>query len=94
MPLGSRVPRPYRCQPIKEEDEARIRPVFTSLHFGDAGFCQLSEHCAMEIRQGADDRAEMGAFHQLYQPQRVANLRAQLNTYLRFGLNAGIFNAS
>ena len=71
-----------------------MRPSFNSLHYGDASYCQLSANCAIEIRQGADDEAEMGAFHQLYQPQRTANLRARLDEYLRFGLEAGIFYAS
>ena len=36
----------------------------------------------------------MGAFHDLYQPQREINLRVRLDEYLRFGLEAGIFYAS
>jgi hypothetical protein len=44
--------------------------------------------------QGADDEAEMGAFHDLFEPQRVANLRDSLQDYLRFGMQAGIFYAS
>jgi len=36
----------------------------------------------------------MGAFHDLFQPQRTANLRGSLQEYLRFGLQAGIFFAS
>jgi hypothetical protein len=36
----------------------------------------------------------MGAFHDLLQPQRIAGLRASLDEYLRFGLEAGIFLAS
>ena len=71
-----------------------MRPVFTSLRYGDAGYCQLSPACAVEITQGADDQAEMGAFHNLYQPRREANLRAALDEYLRFGLEAAIFYAS
>ena len=67
---------------------------FTSLRYGDAGYCQLSQICAVEIREGADDQAEMGAFHDLYQPQREANLNSSLGEYLRFGLEAGIFFAS
>jgi hypothetical protein len=94
LPPGSQVPRPYRCRPISSAEAARVRPVFTSRRYGDPGYCQLSAHCAVEIRQGADDEAEMGAFHDLYQPQRVANLRARLDEYLRFGLEAGIFYAS
>ena len=94
VPPGSRLPRLYRCQPAVAADAARVRPVFTSLRYGDAGYCQLSQICAVEIRQGADDQAEMGAFHDLYQPQREANLSASLSEYLRFGLEAGIFLAS
>jgi len=94
VPPGSRVPRPFRCQPAEGTDDARVRPTLTSLRYGDAAYCQLSRYCAAEIREGADDGAEMGAFYDLYQPQRVANLRARLDEYLRFGLEAGIFFAS
>ena len=38
--------------------------------------------------------SRVGAFHNLYQPQREANLRARLKEYLRFGLETGIFYAS
>ena len=94
VPPGSRVPRRFKCQPAGEDDAARVRPTFTSLRYGEAAYCQLSRYCAAEIQEGADDGAEMGAFHDLYQPQRVANLRARLDEYLRFGLEAGIFFAS
>jgi hypothetical protein len=33
----------------------------------------------------------MGVFNHLQQPQREANLRAALEEYLRFGLEAGLF---
>ncbi len=91
---GSKLPRPYHCQPETQQMATRVRPVFTSLNFGDPGYCQLSRHCAVEITKGADDESEMGAFHNLYQPQRVTNLRTRLDEYLRFGLEAGIFYAS
>jgi hypothetical protein len=94
VPPGSRLPRLFRCQPADPADATRVRPIFTSLRYGDAAYCQLSTLCAWEIQQGADDQAEMGAFHDLYQPQRKANLSASLNEYLRFGLEAGIFFAS
>ena len=35
-----------RCQP-RAADAARVRPVFTSLRYGDAGYGQLSAHCAV-----------------------------------------------
>jgi hypothetical protein len=71
--------------------EARLVPTFRSLHFGDPAYAQLDLRTAVEIREGGEDRAEMGAFHDLYGPQRERNLRVRLDEYLRFGLEAGIF---
>jgi hypothetical protein len=68
-----------------------VRPQFTSLKYGDPGYCQLVSWAACEIRAGADDEAEMGAFHDLYEPQRETNLRIRLEEYLRFKLEAGVF---
>lgn len=82
--------------PLAEQQviQARLLPQFTSLQYGNPAYCQLSQRSAIEIRQGADDEAEMGAFHDLYQPQRETNLRLRLDEYLRFGLEAGIFYAT
>jgi len=91
LPMASVVPRRYRCQPESDSDARRVRPQFTSLRYGDPGYGQLSLRTAKEIRTGADDEAEMGAFHELHQPQRETNLRVRLAEYLRFGLEAGIF---
>ncbi len=94
FPPGSRLPRPYHCQPATASMAVRVRPSFNSLTYGDAAYCQLSRYCAEEISRGADDESEMGVFHHLYQPQRETNLRTRLEEYLRFGLEAGIFYAS
>jgi hypothetical protein len=91
VPLAAVVPRRFNCQPKTEADALRVRPRFTSLRYGDPGYFQLSPRCAAEIRWGADDEAEMGAFHDLYQPQRETNVRVRLEEYLRFRLEAGIF---
>jgi hypothetical protein len=93
VPPGSLVPRRYRCHPAPE-DASVVAPAFTSLTCGDPGYCQLAPQSGIEITQGADDQSEMGVFHDLYQPQRVANLRGSLLDYLRFGMEAGIFLAS
>jgi hypothetical protein len=92
VPPGSRVPRRYRCQP--ETEHSLLRPRFTSTLFKDPGYCQLSAFCRPEIRQGADDEGSMGAFHDSYEPLREARLRARLEEYLRFGLEAGLFFAT
>ncbi len=70
---------------------ARLRPAFTSLDYGDAGYMQLSRACAEELRTGAQDGSEMGAFSHLRQPQREANIRASVGEYMRFGMEAGLF---
>ncbi|HEY4085993.1 MAG TPA: hypothetical protein VGM43_08645, partial [Bryobacteraceae bacterium] len=69
-------------------------PAFTSLRFGDAGYCQLNSRSGDSILKGADDQSEMGVFHDLYQPQRAANLQTMLTDYLRAGLEAGLFYAT
>jgi hypothetical protein len=93
VPATASVPRRFRCRPAAGDDPG-MRPVFTSRDHGDATYLQLDDRCPAEIRQGADDGAEMGAFHLLFQPQREANLRLRLDEYLRLGLEAGIFHAS
>ena len=82
--------------PASEEAfiRGRIAPIFTSLRYGEPGYCQLTRSCAVEIREGADDEAEMGAFHDVFAPQRETNLRVRLDEYLRFALEAGIFYAT
>lgn len=91
LPARSRVPRRYHCQPESEQAAEWVHPHFTSLRYGDAGYCQLSRRNVDVINRGADDESEMGAFHDLYQPQRETNLRLRLHEYLRFTLEAGIF---
>jgi hypothetical protein len=76
---------------IRGNIHLQLQPRFTSTEYGQAGYAQLSTQCAPEIASGAENESEMGAFQQLLQPQRKANLQASLNEYLRTGLEAGIF---
>jgi hypothetical protein len=94
LPAGSRLPRRYYCQPENDADEAHLRPILDSMRYGEPSYCQLEAHSPEEIRRGADDESEMGAFHDLHYPQREAYLRGRLDEYLRFGLEAGIFYAT
>lgn len=78
-------------EPVEEAAlVARIVPAFTAEHWGHPAYCQLASTCPPELSEGAEDGAEMGAFRFLLQPQRAANLRASLDEYLRFGLEAGL----
>jgi hypothetical protein len=90
IPLGSEVPRRYRCQPIEGETEVGLRPFFTSERYRDPGYAQLHKDIAPKIFEGGEDSSEMGAFHSLYQSQRIKNLESSLEEYLRFGLEAGL----
>jgi len=78
-------------QAITLATQARLRPAFTTLRYGQPGYCQLGSYCAKEIRTGAEDESEMGVFHDGFAPQRETNLKIRLQEYLRFGLEAGIF---
>jgi len=70
-----------------------VHPQFNSLRYGTPDYCQLACDCAGEIRRGADDESEMGAFHDLFQPQRLANLRARIDEYTPAGMEAGVLIA-
>ncbi len=77
-------------QELRAEVQARLRPEFTALRYGQPAYAQLHLGGPAEISTGAEDGAEMGAFNQLKQPQRESNLRIRLREYLPFGLDAGI----
>ena len=75
-------------------ERLRVRPQFSSRHYGTPAYCQLSRQCASEISRGASDESEMGAFHNLFQPQREANLRTRLEEYTPIGMETGIVFAN
>jgi hypothetical protein len=108
VPPGSRTPRRYNCQPdlvvaavpdgrdspAAQLERDRVRPQFNSVRYGSPTYAQLALSCAEEIRRGADDESEMGAFHDLFQPQREANLQARLDEYTPAVMEAGIIFAT
>jgi hypothetical protein len=71
-----------------------VVPRFTSTRYGTPGYAQLALGCPDEIRRGAEDSSEMGAFHDLFQPQREDNLRLRLDEYTPAGSDAGILFAT
>jgi len=102
FPGGSRTPRRYRCQPDlavarlsdeseKERTRVRLLPSFAHLRYGNPEYIRLRRLVAEEIRYGSEDGSEMGVYLLLKEALREANLRAALDEYLRFGLEAGLF---
>jgi hypothetical protein len=92
-PLDSQLPPRYECRP-RSAAEARMEPRFYATEYGAVDYCRLHDACPRELRCGASDRGEMGAYHDLHAPQRVAGLRVRLDEYLRFGLEAGLIFAT
>jgi hypothetical protein len=99
---GSRTPTRYECQPDlvsqavstaadQKAETARVRPRFNSLSYGSPVYCQLAQDCAPEITSGADDESELGAFHDLFQPQRLANLNDRLQDFAPADMSAAVF---
>lgn len=99
--VDSTAPRRYRCQPetalgsaaasLHADLVATLRPSFASVAYGSPAYARLRRLCRSEIRAGAEDGSEMGAFTFLRQPQRESNLETALRQYLRFGLSSGLF---
>jgi hypothetical protein len=105
VPDGSITPQRYHCQPdlvssaveldaAKALEQLRVCPQFNNQRYGRPLYCQLADSCADEIKRGADDESEMGAFHDLFQPQREANLLARLEEFTPAGMDAGIIHAT
>jgi hypothetical protein len=104
VPAGCRTPRRYNCQPdlviaakddtAKKREAERVIPSFTARQYGRPAYAQLSVSCAPEILGGGDDAAEMGVFHNLFHPHRLANLRARLEEFSPAGMDAGVLLAN
>jgi hypothetical protein len=103
VPDGSRTPRRFHCQPdlalaaVPAGDAAgrararrRVVPTFDSRRYPSPHYLRLADGCCAEIRRGASDRSAMGTYHDLYEPQREANLAARLQEYVPAGTDAGI----
>lgn len=75
----------------QDAETARVRPRFNSLSYGSPVYCQLAQDCAPEITGGADDGSELGAFHDLFQPQRLANLNDRLQDFTPADMNSAVF---
>lgn len=73
LPGGSLTPQREHCQPDLTRPVAgrwqarpRMQPRYRSLRYGAEGYAKLAPDCAWEIAGGADDGAEMGAWHDLH----------------------------
>jgi hypothetical protein len=75
---------------MRRREALRVVPEFNSVRYGRPAYGQLADTCAPEISWGAHDESEMGAFHDLFQPQRAANLHARISEFTPAGFDVGI----
>ncbi len=90
--LAGVAPEVIKAEQAREAE--RVRPRYTDRFYGRPAYCQLASYCADEIKRGADDASEMGVFHDLFQPQRMANLRARLESYTPSAMDSGVILAN
>lgn len=82
LPAGSRTPRRYAC--------TEKAPDFDSTRYGLPAYLRLSRACPPEIGSGAESGSEMGVYHDLMQPQRLAAVRQRLAEYGPASTSTGV----
>lgn len=85
---------PQERHALLARERKRVIPQFNSVRYGTPAYCQLAADCAPEITRGAADEAEMGVYHDLFQAQRLANLRTRLDEHTPAGMDTGVIFAS
>ncbi|WP_424886810.1 hypothetical protein [Streptomyces sp. XH2] len=94
LPPASRTPQRFHCEPEHSGDPAAASLRFTSTRYGTPGYLQLADGSPDSVRRGAQDGAEPGALHDLFQPQREDNLRTRLAEYTPAGCDATVLFAT
>jgi|tagenome__1003787_1003787.scaffolds.fasta_scaffold20987387_5 hypothetical protein len=72
----------------------RVQPLVDSRRYGRPEFARLSLASVPEIARGAHDESEVGAFHDLFDPQRDVNLRTRLDQFTPAGTDAGVLHVT
>ena len=69
---------------------ARLVPRFDGVRFGQPAYARLAGDAAPELTHGAHDEGELGAYHDLWQALRAADLRTQLRQFVPAGIDIDI----
>ena len=91
VPTDNITPKKYRCIPTDPSQEPALWPGFITLQYGDPSYAMLSGYVSMAVWTGADDGAEMGAFHDTEETLGIRNVQLCAPDFLPVGLEAGIF---
>jgi hypothetical protein len=71
-------------------ESARLVPDFDGVVFGEPAYARLARDAAAELTHGAHDEGELGAYHDLWQALRVADLRTRLSEFAPAGTDIDI----
>jgi hypothetical protein len=91
VPNDNITPKKYRCLPADPSQEQALWPIFITLQYGNPSYAMLSGYVSMAVWTGADDGAEMGAFHDTEETLGIRNVQLCAPEFLPVGLEAGIF---
>ena len=75
---------------LEARTAAGLVPRFDSVQFGQPAYARLAGDAAPELTHGAHDEGELGAYHDLWQPLLVADLRTQLLQFAPVGVDIDI----
>lgn len=75
---------------LEIDAELRTQPSFVSMRYGTPDYLRLHPCGPVEIGEGADDGAELGVYHNLFEPQRLALLNMRLADAIPASLDASV----
>ena len=75
---------------LRADAALRVQPDFVSMRYGTPDYLRLQQCSAQEIREGADDASEMGVYHDLFEPLRIALLEARLADAVPAGVDSSV----
>jgi hypothetical protein len=87
IPVNAITPKRFQCV---EQSLAGPAPIFLSFRYGQPDYLKLIASTPDQVRRGADDEGEMGAFHFLLAPLREQDLEIRLEEFTPVGLNTGL----
>ncbi len=73
-----------------ERETLRVAPELVARRYGRPAYCRLAPTTADEVRRGADDEAEMGVFHDTFEPQRLATAQSRLAQFTPAAADAAV----
>jgi hypothetical protein len=68
----------------------RLTPRFDSVRAGEPAYARLAADTPPALSRGAHDEGELGAYHDLWQALRLAELRSELQEFAPVGIDIDI----